>query len=637
MTSRDALQPIPADHEAERKLLGGLFMDSAALRDVRAVIEADAFDLPRHRVVYQAMLQLADSRKAIELLTMKAHLEQTSSLEKVGGLAFLAELADSAATAAYVLAHAELLATKARQRALIRTCERFARRVYDGDDVEVVVQELDQAVRKLRPAVAEPAASLRTAWPELDPAALHGLAGEFVDLVLPHTEADPVALLVQFHASFGNALGSGPHFTVEGDRHGGNLYACLVGDTASGRKGTSAGRVRKLFELVDSDWATERNRSGVSTGEGLAFLLRDGSEDGSDPGVDDKRLMIYEPEFARVLGVMDRQGNTLSPILRDLWDGGSTRTLGILTKGASTRVTGGHLSLVAHITKDELLRTMSGTEASNGFGNRFAWFVVRRSKLLPDGGADLPWPAWNRLGSRVKSALERGREIGAIERDHEARELWHEVYGELTAARPGMLGALLARGAPQVLRLALIYAVLDSEPVIRAVHLRAALGLWAYASESTALVFGDRLGDPLAEDVLRALRSVEAEGMTRSEIHGVHHHNNRPGEVARVLALLEERQLAFREKQQTRGRSAERWFAGRPSTQERKKTEERRKSEKSVRRKTKEEAIPDPSFVDSSSFVPTYGDAERSEGEGRQNGGGLRYEADPDFEEVGDL
>ncbi len=66
-------------------------------------------------------------------------------------------------------------------------------------------------------------------WPKPEIAAYHGLAGEVVTALLPHTESDPVALLVQYLASFGNVIGRGPYFQVESDQHFGNIFAILVG------------------------------------------------------------------------------------------------------------------------------------------------------------------------------------------------------------------------------------------------------------------------------------------------------------------------------------------------------------------------------------------------------------------------
>ena len=64
------------------------------------------------------------------------------------------------------------------------------------------------------------------AWPIMPADAYIGLSGEVVRTVEPHTESDPAALLLQFLAFFGNAIGRGPHFKVEGDLHFTALDVC---------------------------------------------------------------------------------------------------------------------------------------------------------------------------------------------------------------------------------------------------------------------------------------------------------------------------------------------------------------------------------------------------------------------------
>jgi len=81
-------------------------------------------------------------------------------------------------------------------------------------------------------------------WPVMAPEAFYGLAGEFVGLVEPHTESDPVALLLQFLMGFGNLIGRGAYAKVEADAHYCNLYGVAVGETAKARKGTSWGQVK---------------------------------------------------------------------------------------------------------------------------------------------------------------------------------------------------------------------------------------------------------------------------------------------------------------------------------------------------------------------------------------------------------
>jgi hypothetical protein len=64
-------------------------------------------------------------------------------------------------------------------------------------------------------------------WPMLAPAAYHGLAGEVVAMILPHTESDPVALLLQYLASFGSVNGRTRYYQAEATQHFGNLFVTL--------------------------------------------------------------------------------------------------------------------------------------------------------------------------------------------------------------------------------------------------------------------------------------------------------------------------------------------------------------------------------------------------------------------------
>jgi hypothetical protein len=299
-------------------------------------------------------------------------------------------------------------------------------------------------------------------WPVLADEALYGLAGRFVRTVKPETEADPVGLLLQFLIMTGNLIGRTPHAIVEADWHYLNLFGCLVGDTAKSRKGTSYGHERRFLQEVDTVWAKDRIMGGMSSGEGLIWPVRDPDEK-NDAGVDDKRLMIFEPEFAPVLRVLAREGNTLSAVVRHAWDDGNLQTLVSGRRVAPVSATNAFISIVAHITQDELRRNLTETETSNGFANRFLWCCVRRAQFLPEGGT-YPDTALRPLVQELKTVVTFARKAGTIRRDADARAHWAKVYEKLSEGRPGLLGHVTARAEAQVLRLSCLYALLDQSP-----------------------------------------------------------------------------------------------------------------------------------------------------------------------------
>ncbi|MDP9353875.1 MAG: YfjI family protein [Chloroflexota bacterium] len=355
--------------------------------------------------------------------------------------------------------------------------------------------------------------------PALADLALHGLAGEVVRAIDPHTEADPAAILSNLLVLFGSALGRTPHTLVGDTRHGVNLNVVQVGESSKGRKGTAMATPRRLIGTVDREWEARRIVTGLSSGEGLIWAVRDPIEKTEpirekktvvgyqtvreDPGVQDKRLLVIEEEFASVLQRARRDGNTLSAVLRQAWDGHDLR---VLTKTSPASSTAPHVSVVGHITRDELVRNLDSTEAANGFANRFLWVWVKRSKCLPEGGR-VPEDQIAALSIRLGRALQFGRRVGEIRRDDQAKALWKEVYAELSEGRPGLLGAITARAEAQVLRLSSLYALLAESAMISPDHLGAALAFWHYCERSAQFVFGDAVGDPVADRILRTLRT----------------------------------------------------------------------------------------------------------------------------------
>src|SRR5262249_45946737 len=164
-------------------------------------------------------------------------------------------------------------------------------------------------------------------WPALDDAALYGLAGEVVNTLLPNTEADRVALLLQYLASVGNMIGRKPFFRIASANHYPNIFTVIAGRTARSRKGTSAQDIRIVMERADSDCARDNIKSGITAGEGIIDMVRDASyamKKGAmvctAPAVVDKRLLLDEREFSSALSKMKQETSIVSQVLRKAWD-----------------------------------------------------------------------------------------------------------------------------------------------------------------------------------------------------------------------------------------------------------------------------------------------------------------------------
>jgi hypothetical protein len=276
--------------------------------------------------------------------------------------------------------------------------------------------------------------------PELDESADLGLVEEFIQAVLPATEASRPALIAQLLAAFGNCIGRSAYWKIGPQRHYLNLYVVLVGKSSRSRKGTALAWVEDILKGADGSWLEQSKRSGIATAEGLIDLIHDSQaaksdKEKDDPGIPDKRLLVVEQEFAALLGRAERQGNTLSEYLRDLWD--CPPFIETVARGKKVRATEPHVSCVAHITEKELKATLTATAQANGFGNRFLRIWTECSKLLPFGG-DLHPADREALIARFKGAVEFAKGVGEMCMDEEATDWWPELYEEVRSDKPGL-------------------------------------------------------------------------------------------------------------------------------------------------------------------------------------------------------
>jgi hypothetical protein len=254
-----------------------------------------------------------------------------------------------------------------------------------------------------------------------------------------------------------------------------------------------------------------------------------------------------------------------SPLIRKAWDGDKLSTM---TKNSPLTASGAHVSVIGHITETELGARLTRTDAANGFANRFLFALVKRSKELPFGG-DLTDSEIEYLGERLREAIAKLPTVERITMTDAARTSWVKVYSKLSADRPGLVGAITARAEAQVIRLSLIYALLDGCEQIDAQHLEAGLAVWEYCEASATRIFGGIIGDPAADEIMAALKCAGASGLSRTEVHTILGGNKSAEEIEAALTLLVAGGLAKTGFRETGRKPVAVWLARQSATPDR--------------------------------------------------------------------
>ncbi len=139
-------ETLPSQPEAEKSLLGALLIDGGLLSRVMEFLLPEDFASEAHRLVYEALLALADRQEGRDLVTVSSELEKTGKLERSGGASYLASLVDRVPDLENVESYARLIREAALRRAVIQQSRRAIRDAMEAPDAEVV---LENAQREL--------------------------------------------------------------------------------------------------------------------------------------------------------------------------------------------------------------------------------------------------------------------------------------------------------------------------------------------------------------------------------------------------------------------------------------------------------------------------------------------------------
>ncbi|HHW27370.1 MAG TPA: replicative DNA helicase [Firmicutes bacterium] len=137
----------PQNLEAEESVLGSMLIEKEAVMTAAEILTPEDFYKETHRVIFRRMMEMASVPEAVDVVTLADRLRASGELEKVGGVAELARLANFVPTAANVEYYARIVAEKALMRRLISAATEIASMAYKGTvEVDELLDQAEEAI-----------------------------------------------------------------------------------------------------------------------------------------------------------------------------------------------------------------------------------------------------------------------------------------------------------------------------------------------------------------------------------------------------------------------------------------------------------------------------------------------------------
>lgn len=138
---------LPHSTEAEQSVIGAMIMDGEAIMVASEIICGDDFYNRQYGVVFDAMTELSDEGKPVDLVTLQDRLREKDVPSEVSSLEFIGNLVTSVPTSANIKYYANIVAEKATLRRLIRLNEEIANTCYAGkESLEAILEDTEKRV-----------------------------------------------------------------------------------------------------------------------------------------------------------------------------------------------------------------------------------------------------------------------------------------------------------------------------------------------------------------------------------------------------------------------------------------------------------------------------------------------------------
>jgi replicative DNA helicase len=141
---------LPANVDAERSILGAILLDNLAFNQAAEHLKPEDFSLDSHRRIYSRMVDLAESARAIDLITLVEELDRRKELEAIGDVGYVSSLLDGVPDRPSIEHYIRIVRDKALLRGLIHTANAAIARAADqSDPAEEILNDAEAAIFQL--------------------------------------------------------------------------------------------------------------------------------------------------------------------------------------------------------------------------------------------------------------------------------------------------------------------------------------------------------------------------------------------------------------------------------------------------------------------------------------------------------
>ncbi|MBT4837974.1 MAG: replicative DNA helicase [Methylococcales bacterium] len=272
----EGLKVPPNSIQAEQSVLGGLMLDGDAWEKISDQIIDNDFYRREHRVIFQSIQDLFSKDSPCDLVTLKENLEQRSELDNIGGVAYLATLANDTPTAANIQAYAEIVRERSILRQLIRAGTEIADLAFqpDGENSDTLLEQAEQKVfqiaeqrqdakvgfESVKSLLSGAVEKIQTLYDQDEP--VTGVSTGFADLDKQTSGLQPADLIiVAGRPSMGKttlAMNIAENIAIESQKAVAVFSMEMPGEALAMRMMSSLGRIDqhkvRTGKLSDDDW-----------------------------------------------------------------------------------------------------------------------------------------------------------------------------------------------------------------------------------------------------------------------------------------------------------------------------------------------------------------------------------------------